>query len=584
MEKGMKVFYGDRLWMGHRRLAIVDLSEAGHQPMSYDNQRYWITFNGEVYNYIELKEELIELGHRFKSSTDTEVIMAAYVQWGEQCLHRFNGMWAFVILDTLKRKLFVARDRFGVKPVYYSLQSKSLGISSEIKQLLGVGFGNGEADREEVSKFLLYGEVNINRQTLFKDIYQLLPGEALIVDLENDLINMKHDKYYQPPYNRSMHIGGEAEEFSSEFNRLFDDSVRLRMRSDVQVGSCLSGGLDSSSIVMSLSKQLQELEGDSQKPKTFTSCFEDSRFDEWNYAQQIVSEAQTDSHRVFPNMNHLLDEMDEVTWHQEEPFRSSSIYAQWNVMRLANQAGIKVLLDGQGADEVMAGYHYFIPIYLANMLKSLRIGTLLNSIKTMKSTGILEATESSYLTLKKTLYYLVNVKKLRPVPMKQLMKKQYTQIEGRNASSSLQTRLYEGMFGSLQSLLRHEDRNSMAFSIEARTPFLDYRIVELFMRMPGQLKIRNGWTKPFLRESMENRMPDSVRLRTDKKGFVTPEAIWFNENIDIIRKMLVEGNSPIAVWIDIDLLKSYLQQEKINYQLIWRILSLHIWLRRFNLK
>jgi len=580
--EGHHSFFDDRLWLGHRRLAIVDLSKAGHQPMSYGNGRYWITFNGEVYNFIELKDELLKLGHCFVSGTDTEVILAAYSQWGEDCLQRFNGMWAFVIVDVMEKKLFAARDRFGVKPLYYSLGEDSFGISSEIKQLVVSGFGNGKANREEVAKFLLYGDVNINRETLFEGICQVLPGEALFLEIDAGMSSIRHSKYYPLNLDALEKKESSWKEYEREFEDLITDSISLRLRSDVPVGSCLSGGLDSSTIVLTLSRLLENSKESQQK--TFTSCFEDRRFDESDYAEAIAKATGAESHRIYPDMNLLLDDMQRMTWHQEEPFRSSSIYAQWNVMRLAKDRGIKVLLDGQGADEIMAGYHSYFPIYIANTLRELKLVSLVKFIKEMKKTGTLNATDSTRSLIIKSVYHLLNKKKYKQTSMKRLMKKAFYNINGSEQSVRLQERLGQDVFGSLQSLLRHEDRNSMAFSIEARTPFLDYRLVELCMRLPSKMKYKDGWTKPLLRNFNKGRMPDKVRLRIDKKGFVTPESVWYKEHFAEIKRILLEENSTLFEWIDKEQLEQYLQGKNTNRSLVWRLLSTHFWLKCYQLR
>ncbi|MBU8880798.1 asparagine synthase (glutamine-hydrolyzing) [Bacillus sp. FJAT-29790] len=581
--EGHMCFFENHFWMGHRRLSIVDLSSAGHQPMSYRNERYWITYNGGVYNYIELRSELESLGHVFYSKTDTEVVLAAYAQWGEHCLQRFNGAWAFVILDTQEKKVFAARDRFGAKPFYYGVKEQLVGFASEIKQLCEIGFGK-RYEKAEVAKFLLYGDVNLSRKTCFDGVFQLLNGEALMWNIHEGTENIRIWKYYDPEFERSMKGKKELSYYQEKFNFLFEDSVRLRLRSDVEVGSCLSGGMDSSSIV-TMTKKLITQQGAGNSQKTFTSCFEDPRFDEWQFAEEVVNSTNVEAHRVFPNMNNLFQEIEDLIWYQEEPFRSTSIFAQWNVMRLAHEKGIKVLLDGQGADEVMSGYHYYIPMYLASTLKTGNVPNFLSSLSSMKRTGILSATESSLRILMKTGYYLSGLKQLRVVPIKSLLNSKYQNVERFNSSLDFQSYTYHDIFGRLQSLLRHEDRNSMTFSVEARTPFLDYRLVELFLNMPGEYKIRDGWTKPFLREAMKGSLPNSVRLRTDKKGFETPEILWYRENYQKIKEELLCQDSHLYEWIDRDKFREWFEHPNNPFKqfFLWRLLSVHYWIKRFGL-
>lgn len=576
---------GGRLWLGHRRLAIIDLTAAGHQPMSYLDGRYWVTYNGEIYNYIELREELEGKGHTFQSDSDTEVLLAAYAEWGRDCLHRFNGMWAFVIADTASGEVFAARDRFGVKPFYYAVAGGRLGCASEIKQLRAAGFGTGRAERREVAKFIVHGTVNAERQTFFEGINQLLPGEACTWNTADGVAGFKVYNYYRPETNLEMRADGKLAEYQERFDWLLRDAVRIRLRSDVSVGTCLSGGLDSSAITL-IKQELLDGRKDSHQQKTFTSCFHEREFDEWEYAEAVVNQAGVESHRVFPCMDSLLDEWHEVTWHQEEPVRSTSVFAQWNVMRLAHSKGIKVLLDGQGADEVMAGYHYYIPIYLASLLRAGKGGTLLREAAALKRTGILTASESMSRVVLKTFYYFLGLRILRGRDGESLLRSEYAGSPPLNITADLQSRQYNDIFGPLQTLLRHEDRNSMAFSIEARTPYLDYRLVELFLKIPGEYKFRGGWTKPFLRQAMAGTMPDKVRLRVDKKGFVTPETIWARKNIGRIREILLADECPVGTWVDRRKLSALLASPTAvasKLPLLWRLLSVTYWLQAFKL-
>ncbi|MBV9265863.1 MAG: hypothetical protein JO061_06820, partial [Acidobacteriaceae bacterium] len=262
--------------LGHRRLSILDLTDAGHQPMVSGDGRFWIVFNGEIYNYVELQRELAAAGYEFKSSGDTEVILAAYAHWGKDCLHRFNGMWGLVILDTDRNTLFASRDRFGVKPLYWAVDTDRFGFGSEIKQLRAANFGTGRADRFRVAQFLLYQRSNAESETMFEGIRQLLPGEALQWQIDKGTDAIETYRYYKPSYNREMKADGSLDTYREEFKHLLHDAVRLRLRSDVPVGTCLSGGLDSSSIVLTANRILAVNNGHCRQ-KSFTSCFEDPR-------------------------------------------------------------------------------------------------------------------------------------------------------------------------------------------------------------------------------------------------------------------------------------------------------------------
>ncbi len=467
------------VFLGHRRLSIIDLSSAGHQPMVSTDGRFWIVFNGEIYNYRELRPELESEGYRFKSNCDTEVILAAYACWGEQCLHRFNGMWGLAIFDVQQRVLFAARDRFGVKPFYYAVDGHRFGFASEIKQLRSAGFGTGRADRLRVAHFIVHHRIDADRETLFEGIRQLLPGEALRWEISRGTAAIETFQYYSPIHNRAMRADGKLEEYRDQFRQLLDDSVRLRLRSDVPVGSCLSGGLDSSSIVITVNRLMSAGNGHCRQT-SFTSCFTDPRYDEWQYAQSVVSATGVEAYRVFPDMDRLWEEMDDVIWHLDQPSASTSSYAQWNVMRLAKENGIRVLLDGQGSDEVMAGYHYFLIDFLASLGRQYSWIETLRQAAALRRTGLWHAARRSFASSFLALVYTSarRTAGLQPGvgPLASAMKPEFRLPNPDPRPHSFQDHLRWTIKTSLQPLLRYEDRNSMAFSIEARTPFLDYRL------------------------------------------------------------------------------------------------------------
>jgi asparagine synthase (glutamine-hydrolysing) len=571
--------------LGHRRLAIVDLSSDGRQPMVSADGSLWIVFNGEIYNHRELRSELAREGYNFSSASDTEVILAAFTKWGEGCLHRFNGMWAFAIYDMKSQSLFASRDRFGVKPFYYAFREGRFGFSSEIKQLRVASFGTGRAERSGVARFLKDGTVNTERQTLFEGIMQLLPGEALQWHMMDGMKAVKLFRYYTPTFNPGMRPDGSLDNYRKQFAFLFQDAVRLRLRSDVPVGMCLSGGLDSSSIVVMANRLLAAQGSNKDQQKTFTSCFNDRSFDEWEYASQIVSATGVDGRRVFPNLDSLWEEIGDLTWHQEEPFRSTSIYAQWNVMRLAQQSKVKVLLDGQGADEVLGGYHNYIPSFLTSLLRSGQLLEGYRDLRAMNRTGVLTATHPPSIVTLRIIRGVLGLNLFRQSALSSLLNPEYG-CGHMPIASGFQEILFRDVYGSLQSLLRHDDRNSMAFSIESRTPFLDYRLVELFLQMPGGYKLRDGWTKPFLREAMCGMMPDSVRLRVDKKGFVTPESEWYRSNFERIKSVLLSPHSPLRLWINQTKLTRFLEIDtpsRLMSSVIWPLLGVHFWMARFGL-
>lgn len=537
------------LILGHRRLSIIDLSPAGRQPMTDESGRFWIVYNGEVYNYIELKEELKSRGYAFRTNSDTEVILKAYEEWGTECLNRFNGMFAFALWDVKKKTLFCARDRVGVKPFYYYHDGKRFIFASEIKGLLKAGIER-KINNQIVYDYLSSGLLDHTEDTFFEGIKQLRPAHYLMIS--KDGLTLKR---WWDIEDREL-SGCSDEEYARRFYELFEDSVRLRLRSDVPVGTCLSGGLDSSTIVcvansfMFKGDYLKDVVGERQR--TFSSCFEDRKYDERVFIEEVVKKTNVASHYTFPEGEKLFDIIPDVIYHQDEPFGSTSIFAQWHVMKLAKENGIKVLLDGQGADELLAGYHGYFGAYYTELLKGLHILKFLHELFSYKKI---------YGKLQPMMFAAMARAVLPDIFISMLRKTSFipkaatcTWLDGdfekkyrrglpaaNRFRSPFKNHLYT-LFActSLPALLRYEDRNSMAHAIEARVPFLDYRLVEYIFSLPSEQKISNGMTKAVLRNATKGILPEKVRMRVDKMGFVTPENVWFrtflkNRISDIIK-------------------------------------------------
>lgn len=590
--------YPVTLALGHRRLSIVDLSPLGHQPMSSSDGRYWIVFNGEVYNHIELRAELEKVGYRFVSHSDTEVIIAAYREWGEECLSRFNGMFAFLIYDREQRRLFIARDRFGVKPLYYwAAPDGAFCFGSEIKQFAAYPGWGPRINSQRAYDFLAWGLTDHTDETLFDSVYQLRPGHALCIDLENCKASpggrLRARRWYdlQP-----AKFSGNFDEAADQFKRHLTDSVRLRLRADVPVGSCLSGGLDSSSIVCIINQLLHEQDAAALQ-KTFSACADVKRFDESEWINEVVRETAVDAHYVYPPLDKLFVELPAITWHQDEPFGSTSIYAQWCVFRLAGQSGVKVMLDGQGADEQLAGYHGFFAPRFAGLLRS---GRLVQLWKEVQDTKRLHG----YSELR-ALMYMANV--LLPYAIKQPLRAMIGKTHAApawlnmdilgavahdpladlgNYADSVQGMSKAQLTAtSLQMLLHWEDRDSMAYSIEARVPFLDYRLVEFVLGLPDDFKLANGITKRIQRAGMSGVLPDRIRDRTDKLGFVTPEEVWVREQIpDVFRIQLreaVDVSQGILEDNSLTMLEDMISGKKAFNSLPWRLISFGQWMKTF---
>ena len=494
---------GAILALGHRRLSIVDLSVLGHQPMSTADRRYWLVYNGEIYNYVELAEELTRLGYTFTSHSDSEVILAAYATWGADALHRLNGMFAFAIYDAIAGEVFLARDRFGIKPLYYWMSPGGvLAFASEIKQFTAAPGWHPRVNVARATAFLATGLTDDDDETLFAGVYHLLPGHCATLRLDG--INadssgrIRSRRWYEltpAPFS------GSFEDAAAEYRRLLADSVRLMLRADVPVGSCLSGGLDSSSIVCLINRELRR-HGAEGLQKTFTARAEETAFDEWPWIEHVVRQTGVDARATIPTVELLEQEAAVFAWHQDEPTASTSFFAEWCVYRLVRQAGLKVMLDGQGADEALAGYHAFFAPYLASLARERRFGDAwreMTAFKRRHGYGTVAA-------LKGILRSLLS----RDPQFASVFALSRTQLLSSN----------------LPMMLRCADRSAMAHSVESRVPFLDHRLVEFSLGLPDALKIGGGVTKRVLRDAMSGILPDPIRDRVDKIGFETPESVW----------------------------------------------------------
>lgn len=532
------------LALGHRRLSIVDVSAAGHQPMVYGD-RYWIIYNGEVYNYPELREELEGLGYTFDSGSDTEVILAAYSAWGVDCLPRFNGMWGLAIYDSVERTLFLARDRFGVKPLYIRRTEHSLTFGSEIKVFAAAKDWAPKARIERVLDFLVWNVTDQDSGTFFEGVVQLPAGHFALLDLNplfaggtvTDLAELKPVRWYELA-PRPLPAGSSPAE---TIRSMLQDSVKLRLRADVSIGSCLSGGLDSSSIVCLVDRELRERDP-AARVHTITARSHDSDFDEGRYAHAVQEATEAVVSEVTPNPNELFADLDAIVWHQDEPFVSSSIYAQWAVFRKAAEKKLKVLLDGQGADEVFGGYRGYFGAALAGHLRRRELGRWLSEVRLLKR----EAGFSYVRSLGYTLTYLwPGVVRLlgkfdnRAFSDASWLHKQHhaalrddpSERLGARAASVRAMSMAQISATNLPMLLHWEDRNSMAHSIEARVPFLDYRLVEIGIGLRDDDKVAGGETKAVVRRAMNGIVPQVVLNRRDKMGFVTAEPLWVRRDM-----------------------------------------------------
>ncbi len=581
------------LGLGHRRLAIVDTSAAGHQPMSTADQRYWVTYNGEIYNYLELRAELAGLGHVFQSQSDTAVLLAAYREWGLSSLSRFNGMFSFAIWDAERRRLLCARDRLGVKPFYYLWDGSLFVFASEIKALL-VGQPERTANQKAIFRYLDEGCLDDGAETFFQDVQQLLPGHLLV--LEDGKLHI--ERYWDLPDEGSGRIGS-PQKASEELGALLRDAVRIRLRSDVPVGSCLSGGLDSSALVCLADQLLREDTSLADHPvrvrqETFSSCFQDPRYDERQFINLVVDATGVEPHYAFPDPKELAAALPRLVWHQDEPFGSTSIFAQWMVMQDAAQHGVKVLLDGQGADELLAGYHGFFGARFADLIAGCRWKTLVREwLAYRRLHGAMPPQIAANFVRAFVPAPLVRRLRSRIVGGAAWIDKNFLRVQSENeahatsASTHVRSMQRRLLFSNgLRALLHCEDRNSMAFGIEARLPFLDYRMVEFLYRLSDEEKLRDGWTKFALRTALEGVVPRQIQWRIDKLGFVTPEDHWFRTDLkEFASDILSDARTRERGYLNVDAAKRefghHVAGRKSLGFVLWRWLNLELWCRQF---
>jgi len=507
------------LALGFRRLSILDLSPAGHQPMVSADGRLWIIFNGEIYNYLELRSELKSYGHQFRSDTDTEIILAAYQQWGAECLERFNGMWAFAIWDSFAKELFLARDRFGEKPLHYVYKSgQFFAFASEIKAIHATGLVKPRLHEETLLRFKHYNQTDTGEQTFYKDIMRLPQAHSLLLSKDGSL----RKRRYWDIDPRVQEKGRGESWYAERFRQIFFESVQMRLRSDVPVGSSLSGGLDSSTIVSVMDKLLPP----GAVQKTFSARFADESKDEGKWIGHVMKVTRAEPHFVWPTGEEMFTEIERLFYHQEEPFGSASIYAQWCVMRLAKEHGVTVLLDGQGADETLAGYHPYFGIVADALFKDLKLAAFMawrGSYRSLhgRPLGSLSGTIRQTVpgSLKRPVKKLLGRDPIEPfLP-------EYPKEFGK-VSALRKILWWNTTRQGLVELLRYADRNSMAHSREVRLPFLDHNLVEFIFSLPDDLIMRDGWTKWILRQTFKGIVPEAILTRVDKLGYEPPQQHW----------------------------------------------------------
>jgi len=570
----------DGVALGSRRLAILDLSPRGHQPMQNASGTLTVVFNGEIYNCVELRQELRKT-YEFRSQADTEVLLAAYSLWGPDFLHLLNGMFAFALWDSKKHCLFAARDRFGEKPFYYFRRPSLFLFASEIKAILASGMVTPEPSLPSIYRFLAYRETDSGEETLLKNIVALRPAHALLYFPRQD--SLRTWQYWDlDPASEIRYRDDHA--YSEHLHDLLRQSVKIRMRSDVPLGSCLSGGIDSSSIV-----SLMASHSNGHRQSTFSARFDDPQVDEGEYIQAVVERFSTASYNIYPDPLLMIKEIDAFAWHQEHPFVGPSIYAQWCVMRLAADCGVTVLLDGQGADESLAGYLVSQGFHYRDLFSQFSWITLLKSVRTQANQAGLRSLPAMLLPERSTIFGRVPLlcEPLALLPEFASLAFSPPSRAKTHFKSALHNELYQQLRCSMiPKLLRFADRSSMAFSREVRLPYLDHRIVEYLFAIPETQKIRGATTKFVLRNAMQGRLPDKITNRTDKKGFETPQSAWLRGPLRVWAECILRSNSfRERGWVDqeeaLRVWRGFLTHSSRNEALLFRWLSLEVWARAF---
>lgn len=532
---------------GHTRLSIIDLSSNGHQPMHSEDGRHIIVFNGEIYNYADLRQELSALGHKFKSDSDTEVLLAAWTTWGTMCLARLTGMFAFVVLDRQTQTLTCVRDAFGIKPFFYSL-SDGFQFASEAPALLAIHQGRPKLNVQRAYDYLVHGDYDSRSDTFFEGVMHLMPGHLMVVQLGEKLSLPQPQRWWTPKIEQGLDLGfNDAVEHVRE---LFLQSIRFHLRSDVPLGAALSGGIDSSAVVCAMRHVEPDLD-----IHTFSYVAQGSDENEEVWVDMVNAHVGAKGHKVIVTGTELARDLDDMIKVQGEPFGSTSIYAQYRVYQLASEHGITVTLDGQGADEMLAGYNGYPGPRLRSILETqgpVAAWRFLNAWSQWPGRNKLDgfkfmageyAKGSLYQILRRMNGRSLTPNWLRTEPLinagvltRHPKQSPELDIEGRRLMAELAFSLNHR---GIPSLLRHGDRNSMRFSIESRVPFLTLEQAEFLLSVPENFLISDsGETKSIFRAAMRGIVPDAILNRRDKIGFQTPERAWLFSIAEEVRKWL----------------------------------------------
>lgn len=596
---GEDVYTDGPVGLGHRRLAIIDLSPAGAQPMSNEDGTMWVTFNGEMYNFMQIRRELETLGHHFHSMTDTETIVHAYEEWGVDCLRCFNGMFAFALWDAKRQRLWLVRDRLGIKPLFYARLPDRLLFGSEIKAILSDSGVDRRLDYEALSYYLALNYTPAP-YTLFASVRQLLPGHYLLVEMDGRVEDVE---YWDLQYRENPYPNRTEQDYIAEFLSLLEDSVRLRLISDVPFGSFLSGGLDSSAVSYCMSRLM------SSPVKTFSIGFQERTFNELGYARQVADAIGADHHERVVKAD-ATEVLPKVVWHSEEPTADSSMVAVYYLAQMARE-NVTVALSADGADEIMAGYetyqaynlhrlyryvpawvrnHVILPLINALPVSDAKVSWDFKLRQFARSANL--PSEDAHATWRMIFNADLRRQLLAPVSDQpgseanvfDLYRAAFART---NARHPLNRMLYvDTRFYLPNDMLVKVDRMTMAHSLEAREPFLDYRLVEFLASVPPNLKLKNYRHKKYLlKAAMVGKLPDSVIWRK-KAGFNLPNARWLKHELkpfvtDHLSPQRIREIGLFDARVVDGLLRDHFSEKTDNSHHIWCLLTLSLWWGQF---
>jgi asparagine synthase (glutamine-hydrolysing) len=582
--------------MAVQRLSILDLSPQGHMPMASEDGRLTLIHNGEIYNYLELREELRSLGHEFRSDGDTEVVLHAYRQWGARCVERFVGMWAFALYDAADRSLLLSRDRLGIKPIYTHRTGERLVFASEIKAIVAYLRHMGEAVRPNPASIATYvatGLVDGLEDTFFEGV-QRFPAAATRVLRGSSL---EQRTYWDLPGRAAAlraSLNGTSAAPWDALRESLDEAVRVHLRSDVPLGVCLSGGLDSSAVVGLASRHVPRV-------KTFTIYFDEGpAFDEREHAHRVVERFGAEATERCVEPGQLVDDLRRIVWHLDEPSLALGVYPQWHVMSLARDGGVKVVLDGQGGDEVFAGYTNYAPQHLYGLLGRAPSRFAMETV----ALGFNQGWQTARAAARSAV--AMRLRPARPAdvankPDAMLLQPELRQLADVSHDEwRLWPKVFDGWLNNvlyweltrtrLPALLRYEDRLSMAFSIESRVPFLDHRLVELAFALPDETKRSGGWSKYGMRRALDGLLPKSIVWRRDKKGFPTPIGRWLKDPargaaaLEVLRSPSRRSRHLVAGEVVERFVREHAAGEADRSWQLWRALSLELWMEAFDMR